>query len=286
MPNRLGIDGNQPLAQVFQPRRVKIPVGRGSVHAFGFRWRFRGGKKCAFNAFSRDVFSRKSASMKGERKTTMCRETIATVFAKRENAEELVKFYFEPSFGARSKSDIDLMMFKIYYAGLNGKGALDIEISRDLKITQAKVRSLKNRLRLVYPQESGEDLGHYLEELFATTKYIHYNEKSDKIEITVLDSILYENLKDCLEEDGACLDITLNPKLFSITAEQFIDFALDKMNVGQKKEIQEQLKTQGLKTGRGVIGKDALKSFLTSIVRWGISTGVDGLSRRLLNQLG
>lgn len=216
----------------------------------------------------------------------MDRETIATVFAKRENAEELVKFYFEPSFGARSKSDIDLMMFKIYYAGLNGEGSSDIEISRDLKITQAKVRSLKNRLRLVYPQESGEDLGHYLEELFATTKYIHYNEKSDKIEITVLDSILYENIKDCLEEGGACLDITLNPKLFSITAGQFVEFALDKMDAGQKKEIQKQLKMQGLETGRGVIGKDALKSFLTSIVQQGISTGFGVLSQQLLAKLG
>lgn len=216
----------------------------------------------------------------------MDRETIATVFAKKENAEELVKFYFEPSFGARSKSDFDLMMFKIYYAGLNGKGISDIEISRDLKITQAKVRSLKNRLRLVYPQESGEGLDHYLEKLFATTKHIHYNEKSEKIEITVLDSILYENIKDKLEEGGACLDITLNPKLFSITAGQFVDFALDKMDSGQKKEIRKQLEMQGLKMGRGIIGKDALKRFLTSIAQRGISAGFDGLSRLLLDQLG
>lgn len=216
----------------------------------------------------------------------MDRETIATVFAKKENAEELVKFYFEPSFGARSKSDIDLMMFKIYYAGLNGEGSSDIEISRALKITQAKVRSLKNRLRLVYQLESGEDLDSCLEKLFVTTKRVHYDEKTNKIEITVLDTILYENIKDKLEEDGASLNITLNPKLFSITVGQFVEFALDKMDAGQKKEIQKQLKKQGLETGRSIIGKDALKSFLTSIVRWGISTGVDGLSRRLLDQLG
>lgn len=212
----------------------------------------------------------------------MDRGTIATAFAKKENAEELVKFYFEPSFGARNKSDLDLMMFKIYYAGLNDEGTSDIEISRDLKITQAKVRSLKNRLRLVYPQESGKDLYHYLEELFATTKYIHYNEKSDKIEITVLDSILYENIKDKLEEEGACLDITLNPKLFSITVREFVEFVFDKMNAEQKKR----LKKLGFKTDREIIGRDALKSFLKTIVQCGISTGIDVLSKNLLGQLG
>lgn len=85
MPNRLGIDGNQPRAQVFQPRLVKISVGRASFHTFCFRWRFRGGKKCAFNAFSRDVFSRKSASTKGERKmskTSLDQKRIASLFHK------------------------------------------------------------------------------------------------------------------------------------------------------------------------------------------------------------
>lgn len=216
----------------------------------------------------------------------MNEKIIAAAFAQVENAGELVKFYFEPSFGSRNKSDIDLMMFKIYYAGLNGKGTSDIEISRDLKITQAKVRSLKNRLRLVYLQESDKNLDYYLEKLFATTKDIHYDEKTNKIEITVLDSILYENLKDKLEENGASLYITLNPKLFSITADQFVEFALDKLNAGQKKEIQKQLKTPGLKMDQGIIGKDALKSFLTYIVQQGISTGFDVLSQLLLKQLG
>ena len=216
----------------------------------------------------------------------MTEKIIAAAFAQVENAGELVKFYFEPSFGSRNKSDIDLMMFKIYYAGLNGKGTSDIEISRDLKITQAKVRSLKNRLRLVYLQESDKNLDYYLEKLFATTKDIHYDEKTNKIEITVLDSILYENLKDKLEENGASLYITLNPKLFSITADQFVEFALDKLNAGQKKEIQKQLKTPGLKMDQGIIGKDALKSFLTCIVQQGISTGFDVLSQLLLKQLG
>lgn len=216
----------------------------------------------------------------------MNEKIIAAAFAQVENAGELVKFYFEPSFGSRNKSDIDLMMFKIYYAGLNGKGTSDIEISRDLKITQAKVRSLKNRLRLVYLQESDKNLDYYLEKLFATTKDIHYDEKTNKIEITVLDSILYENLKDKLEENGASLYITLNPKLFSITADQFVEFALDKLNAGQKKEIQKQLKTPGLKMDQGIIGKDALKSFLTCIVQQGISTGFDVLSQLLLKQLG
>ena len=178
------------------------------------------------------------------------------------------------------------MMFKIYYASLNGKGTSDIEISRDLKITQAKVRSLKNRLRLVYPQEPGEDLASCLEKLFAMTKRVHYDEKTNKIEITVLDFILYENLKDKLEENGASLDITLNPKLFSITAGQFVEFALDKLNAGQKKEIQKQLKMQGLKTEQGIIGKESFKKVLSFILKQGISTGFNALSQLLLQQLG
>ncbi len=216
----------------------------------------------------------------------MNEKIIAAAFAQVENAGELVKFYFEPSFGSRNKSDIDLMMFKIYYASLNGKGTSDIEISRDLKITQAKVRSLKNRLRLVYPQEPGEDLASCLEKLFAMTKRVHYDEKTNKIEITVLDFILYENLKDKLEENGASLDITLNPKLFSITAGQFVEFALDKLNAGQKKEIQKQLKMQGLKTEQGIIGKESFKKVLSFILKQGISTGFNALSQLLLQQLG
>ena len=78
--------------------------------------------------------------------------------------DEIVKHFYQKNFGSLSKTDMDILMFHIYIEHLIGEICIDNDdntidytlcsdyvISRQLGITQQRVRSLKVRSELAYP---------------------------------------------------------------------------------------------------------------------------------------
>lgn len=71
-----------------------------------------------------------------------------------ENFEKISQYFFQSNFGEMSKSDIELLMFSFYLDNiiahstdkngvLNYSACSDYNISKDLGITQQRVRNLK-----------------------------------------------------------------------------------------------------------------------------------------------
>ena len=79
--------------------------------------------------------------------------------------DEIAAKFFNRNFGTASKNDIELLMFKFYIETLindyedksdktiNYDNISDYKIARDLGITPQRVRNLKLKKDLVYPQK-------------------------------------------------------------------------------------------------------------------------------------
>lgn len=156
--------------------------------------------------------------------------------------------YFNKNFGSLSKSEIDLLMFKFYIEDLikNNKdedGTVnysiisDYKIAKELGITPQRVRNLKVKKELVFPQSDfnwKDSLRRVLENENAI-RILNGN-----IKVNIPDPNLFYAIQDYIEDEGGYLDIQLNTKLLSVPIEDFM--TLFKL-IGTEEECKEIEKT-------------------------------------------
>lgn len=168
--------------------------------------------------------------------------------------DELCKRFYEHNFGQVSKTDIELLMFHFYITKLNAMAKngnaqnTDYAVSKELGISQQKVRNLKTKEFLVYPQKSGWD---WKEDFSKLISHATLDEERKMIQMSIEDPNLFNELKNHIEEQGSYVDIQLNSKLFKVRVDQFLDLALSVEDDAKKKEIREGLKKQFDKDKKG-----------------------------------
>ncbi len=166
--------------------------------------------------------------------------------------DKIAKKFYYTNFGLASKTDIELMMFDFYIEKLikdcqNEDGTIDYNrcsdyrISKDLGITQQRVRTLKVKKQLTNPIDF--DWKSSFARLISNAKYDNH-----KVYVSIPDQNLFYEVQNFLEEQGAYIDKQLNSKLLAIRIEYFIDILLSLEPESNKeqivKEIQKELKTQ------------------------------------------
>ena len=147
--------------------------------------------------------------------------------------DEIADLFYKQNFGTASKSDIDLLMFKIYIEELieqnkdNDKDNTidynkisDYKIARHLGITPQKVRSLKLKKELVYPQKDFE-WKYSLRRLLSDERRIRIDNNS--IKISIPDPCLFLRIQEHIEEHSGYVDIQLNNKLLVVPISDFLD---------------------------------------------------------------
>ncbi len=170
-------------------------------------------------------------------------KTIFSDAEKIKNFDELSKLFYEKNFCHMSKTDLDLLMFKFYYdkvmeASTDNNGIIDYskcsdyKISKELGITQQRVRSLKVRKELIYPNESYN----WKNQLASLVHNAKYDEGTRKIIITVRDPNLMAEIRNYIEELGGYDETQLNSKILQIRVEFYIELAL---LLGEKEENQD-----------------------------------------------
>lgn len=152
--------------------------------------------------------------------------------------------YFNKNFGSLSKSEVDLLMFKFYLEDLikNNKdedGTVnysiisDYKIAKELGITPQRVRNLKVKKELVFPQPNfnwKDSLRRVLENENAI-RILNGN-----IKVNIPDPNLFYAIQDSIEDEGGYLDIQLNTKLLSVPIDDFMN--LFKL-IGTEEECKE-----------------------------------------------
>lgn len=166
--------------------------------------------------------------------------------------DKIAAHFYEANFGQASKSDIELMMFNFYIqkmikdnqeqdGTIDYNKCSDYKISKDLGITQQRVRNLKVKNQLINP------IDFEWEKAFAKLVSNATTENKKAI-ISIPDPNLYNEIQNFLEEQGAYIDKQLNSKLLVMRVEYFIDLIVsiepDKNRNEIIKEIKENYKKQ------------------------------------------
>lgn len=202
--------------------------------------------------------------------------------------DEIAKHYYKFNFGQMSKSEMDLLMFHFYIEKLNSdhinedgtidyRECSDYKISKDLGITQQRIRNLKVKDQLQYPKDDYD----WEKALAALTKNARYDKNTNKITLNIPDPNLYIEIQNFIEEKGAYVEKQLNSKILQIRAEYYIDLVLAVEDKDNRKKIIKELKKDFKKSGADDDAFDELeigKSLIESAVNvTSIMANISGL---------
>lgn len=195
--------------------------------------------------------------------------------------DEIADCFYNANFGQLSKSDMELMMFRFYIEKMisgnkNVDGTIDYrkcsdyKISKDLGITQQRVRNLKVKNQLTHPIDYDWKLA------FAKlTENARYDQNTGKVILSIPDPNLALEIQNFIEDSGAYVEKQLNAKLLQIRAEYYIDLVVALEPDQARKKVVKALKKQFAESGKDDalldernIGKSLLEGAIeiTSIV--------------------
>lgn len=149
---------------------------------------------------------------------------------KKEFFEEISTMFYNRNFGTKTKSDIELIMFKYYFEAakeyatkdgeLNENLISDYKIGCDLGISPTKVRNLRLKVEL---QLSDDDYDWQSELLKVLSKSQNLEKSKDNeyIQIIIRSQKLFYAVEDWIEDNGKTLDISLNTKQLKVPKKSF-----------------------------------------------------------------
>ncbi|HFC9333763.1 TPA: hypothetical protein QFL66_002661, partial [Enterococcus faecium] len=111
-------------------------------------------------------------------------------------------------------------------------------ISKDLAITQTRVRNYRVKKELVYPSENQE----WKENFLDLVHFAHFDKSNHKVTMSINDPILYIELENYIEENNMYFEKQLNQKNFTIRVEYFIELLLSMDEELEYREVIENLK--------------------------------------------
>lgn len=186
--------------------------------------------------------------------------------------DKISKEYFEKNFGSMSKSDLETLLFSEYieHCIRHGKAYDDYTLSKQLGITQQRIRSLKERKELKYPYEGFE-----WETAFAkAVENAKYDKSDHYIKMIIEDVNVMNEIRHYIEQNGWYDECSLNKKLLKIPLDCFVEICLKDLpdNIVFSDEAKENIKK--LKCSENAViefidefSKDGLKAFLKSSSR-------------------
>lgn len=156
-------------------------------------------------------------------------------FDKEKAFDELAAHFYNRNFGTISKADTELLMFKFFMEALiqNNKikggnvidynACSDYKISQQLGITQQRVRNLKVKKELVYPQADFK-----WEQSLAALLHDESRMKIEKgvFRISIPDPNLFYAIQDFVEDSGGYVELHLNRKILDIPQEYMLQLAI------------------------------------------------------------
>ena len=188
------------------------------------------------------------------------------------------------NFGRMSKSDFETLIFSIYIDQCikYKKEYDDYMLSRELGITQTRVRSLKVKNELQYPKENPQ----WKENFIECIRYARYDDVKHLVKLQISDVNVLIEVRNFVEKHGWYDEYQLNPKLFQCRADVFIDLCRsldedkifeepDKDTINRLEEIKKKAESE------------EEKSALDKIISGSIEEGMMGLvlsSSKLLLQ--
>lgn len=167
---------------------------------------------------------------------------------KEEIFDKIVSQFYNANFGRMAKSDFELMMFHFYIkkkisdnraqdGSIDYSKVSDFILSKELGITQQKVRNLKIKSQLIYPIEFDWKMA-----LSKLTENARYDAATHKITLNIPDPNLFYEIQNFIEEKGEYIEKQLNSKILQLRVEYYIDLIISIESGKKEKDIIKKLK--------------------------------------------
>lgn len=217
--------------------------------------------------------------------------------------DKIEELYFKRNFGSTSKSDIETLLFSEYIECCisHDQPFDDYSLSKELGITQARVRSLKERKELKYPHNEA-DLDWWKKPFAEAVKNAKYNEKDHSIKFIIQDINVMNEVRHFIEEVGWYDECSLNKKLLVLPLDCFTEICLEQDSLtvlfadNEKKRIKKlannydgviefakDFSADGLKKLLMVASKDVINIVLQTLPFGGIAkTAFDNLANAVM----
>lgn len=146
-------------------------------------------------------------------------------------ADKISDFYFEKNFGSMSKSDFETFLFSVYVEHcLDADEDIDdYTLSKQLGITQSRVRTLKERKELKYPREKFNWKESFANEI----KNAKYDQNDHYVKVIIQDVNVMIEIRHLIEEKGWYDECSLNKKLLRIPLDCFTEICLKDEDTSQ-----------------------------------------------------
>ncbi len=134
--------------------------------------------------------------------------------------DEIAKKFYEHNFGQTSKSDFEVLMFKIYLDNCNkqNKDTCDFTVATALGITESRVRNLKLKKELQYP-DNGQV---WKKEFIEAIKYAVYDDKTGLVKMSIVEPNVKRNIEHRIDELHIFSEAQLNGKLLQMRPDHFV----------------------------------------------------------------
>ena len=188
--------------------------------------------------------------------------------------DKIEKLYFHRNFGSTSKSDFETLLFSEYVNCCARRGLTydDYSLSKQLGITQSRIRALMERKELKYPSNSDDDWWIY--ELVKAVKHAKYDSQDHYVKFIIQDVNVMKEIRHYIESIGWYDEISLNRKLIRIPLDCFTEICLqdEKLSELFSRESREHIlalykentNDSDLKCFIDDFTKEGLKAFLMS----------------------
>lgn len=135
--------------------------------------------------------------------------------------DKIEKNYFKQNFGAMSKADLEILLFSEYIEHrIREKLPYDdYSLSKELGITQSRVRSLKERKELKYPYKDFDWKNAFAE----SVRYARYDADDHYIKMIIQDINVMNEVRNHIEKAGWYDECSLNRKLLRIPLDCFTE---------------------------------------------------------------
>ena len=183
--------------------------------------------------------------------------------------DKISELFFCKNFGSTSKSDLEVLLFSEYieHCISSGEPYDDYILSKQLGITQSRIRTLKERKELKYPHKDFD----WKTSFAGSLKNAKYDETDHYVRILIQDVNVLNEARHFIEEKGWYDECSLNKKLLRLPLDCFTEICIDDESLAAvfsleaKKNIKAIAKSNNdIRSLLNDFTKDGLKNFLMS----------------------
>ena len=192
---------------------------------------------------------------------------------KNDIVKQIELMYFSQNFGSTSKADFELFLFaKFVQSRLRMQLPVDeYSLSKELGITQTRIRSLKERMGLKYADINPVN---WRDELANALQNVQFEGKDNGerfAKVIVQDVSVMNEVRHAIEEHGWYDECSLNKKLLTIPLGCFVELFFDSEDFSNvfddtvKRKVKKyEAEDNEIAKFIGDFSKEGLKRFLTS----------------------